>query len=157
MHIKINTNGTIDQYPYKIEQLRRNNPSTSFPKLISKSILESFGVYKVIEQDIPPEFDERIHYIEESKTPEFIDGKWTIVKNIVDKTQEEINDYDQSLALDIRKVRDRLLKDTDWTQLPDAPADSLNWESYRQALRDLTQQTGFPSNVEWPVSPDAPE
>jgi len=58
------------------------------------------------------------------------------------------------LALDARATRDRLLKDSDWTQLPDAPVDQAAWAEYRQALRDLPQQSGFPADINWPTQPE---
>ena len=56
-------------------------------------------------------------------------------------------------AEQVRKKRDRLLADSDWTQVPDAPVDQAAWATYRQKLRDLPQQKGFPSKVTWPKKP----
>lgn len=54
----------------------------------------------------------------------------------------------------VRLERDRLLAASDWTQLPDIPEETkLKWQAYRQALRDLTSQHGFPERVEWPTAP----
>ena len=56
----------------------------------------------------------------------------------------------------VRMQRNQLLIDCDWTQLPDSPlssADKTAWATYRQQLRDLTSQTGFPWNVIWPSIP----
>ena len=54
-----------------------------------------------------------------------------------------------------RANRDRLLAATDWTQMPDVPqATKDKWASYRQALRDVPQQAGFPDNIQWPVKPE---
>ena len=47
----------------------------------------------------------------------------------------------------MRLHRDRLLKESDWTQLPDAPVDQQAWATYRQALRD------FPAT--WTAGPEA--
>lgn len=53
----------------------------------------------------------------------------------------------------IRTRRDALLAPTDWTQLPDVPlATKELWAVYRQALRDITQQTD-PHNIIWPTPP----
>lgn len=52
--------------------------------------------------------------------------------------------------------RDNLLRITDRTQLPDAPLTAQvrrSWANYRQALRDLPTQPGFPANVVWPIPP----
>jgi len=54
----------------------------------------------------------------------------------------------------IRAQRNALLAASDWTQLPDAPVDQTAWAVYRQALRDITDQEGFPANVVWPTKPE---
>lgn len=62
----------------------------------------------------------------------------------------------EALAVEVREQRDRLLKDSDWTQMPDSPLaeEKKNaWQTYRQALRDVPQQEGFPENVTWPDAP----
>lgn len=55
---------------------------------------------------------------------------------------------------EVRFKRDSLLSGSDWTQLPDAPVDQTAWAAYRQALRDITYQEGFPANVVWPTKPE---
>lgn len=58
------------------------------------------------------------------------------------------------VAAQVTAQRDRLLADSDWTQLRDVPdATATAWQPYRQALRDLTSQAGFPSSVTWPTPP----
>jgi len=52
-----------------------------------------------------------------------------------------------------RSRRDSMLEQTDWRALPDAPGRDA-WLSYRQALRDVPQQAGFPHNVVWPIKPE---
>jgi len=59
----------------------------------------------------------------------------------------------EKIKEEIRDQRDSLLKQSDWTQLPDAPVDQSAWATYRQALRDVPQQSGFPDNVTWPEEP----
>jgi len=56
-------------------------------------------------------------------------------------------------ADEVRSQRDALLTATDWTQVPDAPVDSDAYATYRQELRDMPQQTGFPTDVTWPIEP----
>lgn len=60
----------------------------------------------------------------------------------------KVEDY--LLLQRVRKTRDRLLQESDWTQLNDAPVDQEAWARYRQALRDIPQQEGFPGEVVWP-------
>jgi len=66
--------------------------------------------------------------------------------------QEERSPSDE-LAQQARAERDRLLAECDWTQLPDAPTDKDLWAAYRQALRDIPQQPGFPDKINWPERP----
>ena len=55
-----------------------------------------------------------------------------------------------------RAKRNRLLAETDWTQLADIPAATRAlYKEYRQKLRDITEQPGFPRHVEWPTPPAA--
>jgi hypothetical protein len=57
---------------------------------------------------------------------------------------------------DVSKRRKQLLVSSDWTQLPNGPFTAEKqaaWATYRQALRDITDQPGYPLNVEWPVVP----
>ena len=51
-----------------------------------------------------------------------------------------------------RKARNDKLKDCDWTQLADSTADKAAWGTYRQALRDVPSQAGFPWTIDWPVA-----
>lgn len=57
------------------------------------------------------------------------------------------------VAAQVRSHRDALLSSSDWTQMQDAPVDRAAWAEYRQALRDVTDQEGFPENVTWPEPP----
>lgn len=52
-----------------------------------------------------------------------------------------------------RVHRDELLAASDWTQVADAPVDQAAWATYRQALRDVPDQEGFPSEIAWPDQP----
>lgn len=62
----------------------------------------------------------------------------------------------EALAAYIRSKRDALLAACDWTQMPDSPMDAETkaaWAAYRQELRDVPQQEGFPETVTWPEEP----
>ena len=64
---------------------------------------------------------------------------------------------DDDLAFSIREERDYLLAKSDWTQATDSPltdAKKAQWVTYRQALRDITSQNTFPTNVTYPVEPE---
>lgn len=53
----------------------------------------------------------------------------------------------------VRTERNALLAASDWTQVEDVSVDKAAWATYRQALRDVTTQDGFPDTVVWPVKP----
>ena len=60
----------------------------------------------------------------------------------------------EQLAATARARRDSLLAQTDWTQATDVPQATKDlWAPYRQALRDVPQQSGFPTEIVWPVKP----
>jgi hypothetical protein len=60
---------------------------------------------------------------------------------------------DAEQAKSVRNARTQKLKDSDWTQVADAPVDKAAWAAYRQELRDITAQAEFPWNVNWPEMP----
>jgi hypothetical protein len=60
---------------------------------------------------------------------------------------------DAEQATNVRNSRTEMLKNSDWTQIADSTADKAVWATYRQALRDITAQAGFPWTIEWPVVP----
>ena len=60
------------------------------------------------------------------------------------------NDRD---AVYVREERDALLMTSDWTQVNDSPVDESAWVTYRQLLRDVPSQSGFPNTITWPNKP----
>lgn len=71
--------------------------------------------------------------------------------DVVTPTQAEL---DAVAAEQARAQRNALLTASDWTQVADAPVDQSAWATYRQALRDIPQQGGFPNDVVWPEQPE---
>lgn len=60
------------------------------------------------------------------------------------------------IEAEVKAKRNTLLSASDWTQIPNGPLTAEKqqaWATYRQALRDITAQTGYPTNVEWPTAP----
>lgn len=73
----------------------------------------------------------------------------SFLKNI--KTADQIeSERIESLAEAAKQKRNQLLSDTDYLVMPDYPAKPDEIEKYRQALRDITKQAGFPETIEWP-------
>lgn len=72
----------------------------------------------------------------------------------MDNTDYHQAENDRNLSGLMRMKRNKLLQETDWTQGKDiADAVSSQWTTYRQALRDISNQAGFPGNIQWPEQP----
>ena len=139
-YLKI-TNGQPETY--SIGQLRRDNPQTSFPKSPSDALLADWGVYPYTVQD-QPTADYMTQTLTQTALAQ-VNGVWVQGWEVSNLSAEDAN-------RNIRSQRERLLAETDWMALSDntmSPAVS----SYRQALRDVTLQSGFPYNVVWPTKP----
>lgn len=79
--------------------------------------------------------------------------KMVVDGEIVDrpKTEEEL--YREAVGQVLMR-RSAELNGSDWTQITDVPlANKEAWATYRQALRDITAQEGYPFNVIWPTPP----
>jgi len=83
----------------------------------------------------------------------YVEGDWVYTVQVAALTEEEVTAASNSAAAQIRSQRNTMLSDSDWTQVADAPVDQAAWAAYRQALRDITNQEGFPWTVEWPEQP----
>ena len=81
--------------------------------------------------------------------PIFTDGETTAAEQ--ETAYKAMKDAEQ--AANVRRSRTEMLKDCDWTQIADSTADKTAWATYRQALRDITTQTGFPWTITWPTQP----
>lgn len=144
MFVKV-TNGVAEYYT--IYQLQQDNPDTSFPEEITKDVLAEYDVYEAVATAAPP-LDSKTH--RHLHTFELIDGVWTQVWTIAQLPEEQA-------AANVRAHRTQLLLDTDWvvikafelqTEIPQ------EYISYRQELRDVTSQEGFPWDVIWPNNPN---
>ena len=81
-------------------------------------------------------------------------GNWVWKWSISEMDDEAKAAKDAEQAKNIRSDRDKRLSDTDWTQVADAPVDKAAWATYRQALRDVPTQAGFPYDITWPSKPE---
>jgi hypothetical protein len=144
-------NQVVAVYPYSVDQLKRDNPATSFPAQMSDQDLAAWQVYPVVTQE-PPAYDEATENCSQVD-PIFSNSKWLMQWQVTDASAEEIQQRTEQKATAIRLERNQRLAECDWTQLADAPVDAAVWATYRQALRDVPDQTGFPWNVTWPMKP----
>ena len=150
MHALID-NGSVEQYPYTIGNLRRDNPNTSFPKRPSDAMLAEWGMQPVTKTD-RPDVDHTKNVTE--GTPVLNGDNWTQVWEVSDATAEEIAQRTESQSQYVRSKRDELIADTDWMALSDNTL-TPEWATYRQALRDITDHANFPwlNDEDWPVKP----
>ena len=152
MYVKV-TNGVVDQYPYTIGNLRRDNPNTSFPRNITSNTLESWGVYKVVIED-QPSFDIKTQNLTQNSSPTLSADTWTLGWTVSSKSADEITDYNNIMATVNRGRRDTLIAETDWWASSDLTM-TAEQTAYRQALRDITTHANWPhlEESDWPVKP----
>ena len=104
--------------------------------VLNETLLEYTSEQKIIKSNRP-----KYHCQWSNETFEWIDLR----------TDEEKKIEAESI---VKLTRNQLLMDSDWTQLPDVPLTNKDqWAIYRQQLRDITEQSGYPFNVVWPDLP----
>ena len=81
------TGSTVEQYPYSIGLLRKENPNTSFPKQVSAEDMASFNVYPVTET-FPTVSDTQ--KLVKVWTPTLVGGEWVLAHEAVDLTSDDI-------------------------------------------------------------------
>lgn len=147
-YAKVN-NGQIEQYPLSLTDIRIQMPNVSFAANVSNEELEQFGYFLVTPTD-EPAFDYTKNVVRSAIAG---DNGFVEIWQETAASQEEIDERLDSKSNEVRAERDALLSASDWTQVADAPVDSAAWAVYRQALRDIPEQAGFPYNVTYPVTP----
>jgi hypothetical protein len=136
------------------DEFRRSNPNTSFPPQLTAGIIDSFGYDPVLEGPqptlIPPyQYSQRDGVVE-------VNGQWFTHYIAAEPDAEGKARMDAEQAERVREDRNRRLAECDWTQLEDSPLDPDGkgaWALYRETLRMVPQQEGFPWNVQWPPKP----
>lgn len=149
MYVKA-INDVVDTFPYYINTLKKENPNTSFPSVMTDEMLVDWNVYSVVVEDRPAHTANQTVSLNDA--PVLSEGIWSVGWAIRSWSQEEIDEAEEN----IRERRDKLLSLCDWTQILDSPLSDENkieWQTYRQELRDITDQSGFPADVTWPTQP----
>ena len=131
-------------------------PNISFPKPLTSYVIDTYGLEVILQgpqpQTTPPYETVVRQGIEEIK------GKWftKYVIGPIFNNQEEEDSYrlniDTQVSENIRSTRNNLISKSDWMGCSDFIM-SDEWRQYRQDLRDITTQEGFPHNVKWPEEP----
>lgn len=135
-------------------QLRSDNPNTSFPQVLTPEIINDFGYDPVLEGPqavtVPPyQTSVRDGVVE-------VNGQWFTHYIAVEPDADGKARMDAEQGKQVRADRNQCLAASDWTQLSDSPLDAdgkAAWALYRETLRMVPQQPGFPWSVEWPPQP----
>lgn len=164
MELRNRTTGAV----ITVDQFRSEHSNTSFPAVLTPEIINDFGYDPILEgpqaTTVPPyQYSQRDGVVE-------VNGQWfthyiagpvfqdyTDDEGVVHTAAEQYEAYcfakDVEQGKAVRDDRNQRLADSDWTQLPDAPINAQEWAIYRQALRDITEQAGFPWEINWPEPP----
>ena len=159
MEIRIQATGAVVQE----QEFRAMFPNTSLPNPLTESAINGLGGDVVFEGPQASGGD-RYQYSMRSGV-EQLGGKWYtkyVLGPIFTDTPEATaaeqeaaykasKDADQ--AASVRADRNARLAACDWTQVADAPVDKAVWATYRQSLRDISSQSGFPWEITWPDAP----
>lgn len=166
MQVRIRETGAV---MYEGE-FRALYPNTSFSQQISAETLDAFGADVVFEG--PQATGGDVYQYSQYAGVELVDGKW-FTKHIlspvfIDREATETEpaqtaaeqeaaykaNKDADQAKSVRTSRNDKLKECDWTQISDATVDKALWATYRQELRDISSQEGFPWTITWPTQPE---
>ena len=132
-------------------EFRSRNKGTSFPSQWSVELVEELGLDPVFETPAPTVTRYQTAY--KDGTEQDSKGNWVWKWSISEMDDEAKAAKDAAQATAVRADRDRRLADSDWTQVADAPVNQAAWATYRQGLRDVPAQAGFPYDITWPVKP----
>ncbi len=165
MEIRVRETGAV---MYQ-DEFRRLHTGLGLPKVLTEAIINEWGADIVFEG--PQATGGTVYQYSMRSGVEQLDGKW-YTKYILgpvftdraasegqpaQTAAEQETAYkamkDAEQAASVRASRTQKLKDCDWTQIADSTADKTVWATYRQALRDITGQAGFPWTITWPDAP----
>jgi Phage tail assembly chaperone protein len=147
MQIRTNDGKVMYEAEFRAYTLANGGPTW---ETTTSEVLASLGASVVLESPTPT--ITRYQGIARDGV-EQIDGQWFTKWKIVDFDDAVKAVVDEQQAKSVREERNKKLSECDWTQVADAPVDKAVWATYRQELRDLTKQTGFPWEVTWPTQP----
>jgi hypothetical protein len=149
----------------ELRQWAKDNNGPSWG-ITTPEVLEALGADPVFEG--PQASGGTVYQYSQRSGVEQINGKWytkyilgPVFTDTAEATAAEQEaaykaQKDAEFAANARTQRDRLLSECDWVvikSLESGQAIPSEWAAYRQALRDLPQQAGFPVTIDWPVKP----
>ena len=131
-------------------EVRSLYPNTSFPSQWTPTLVEELGLDPVFETPAPTVTRYQTAY---KDGVEQVAGKWVWKWSISEMDDAAKAAKDAEAAKAVRADRDKRLAETDWTALSDVTM-SPEMAAYRQALRDVPSQAGFPHEITWPNKPE---
>lgn len=150
-------NGSIQQYPYNIQQLYGEYPTTSFPTHMTPEVLAAFDIVIVVGTGAPEHNTITQNAVEGTPAYSTERSRWEQTWVIVDATPEQIAEREaQARTLNSAQAK-TLLEATDWSQLGDVVSTLENrqeFDSYRVALRAIVIDPPV-TITEWPTKPSA--
>ena len=159
MQIRTNDGQVMYEAEFRAYQKANGGPTWD---TTTTEVLTALGADVVFEG--PQATGGTVYQYSQAAGVEQIDGKW-YTKYVLGPTftdgettaAEQETAYkaskDEEQATSVRTSRNDKLKECDWTQITDATVDKTAWATYRQALRDITAQAGFPWTITWPDAP----
>lgn len=160
--LRLKQTGAV-MYESELRSYLKANDGPSYDQL-TPEVMEAIGVDPVFEG--PQASGGTVYQYSQAAGVEQVEGKWYtkhILGPVFTDTEEATAaeqeaaykaSKDAEQAKSVRTSRSDKLKECDWTQVADAPVDKAAWATYRQALRDVTQQSGFPWTITWPTQPE---
>ena len=150
------------------EELIVANKNMSMPKIWGEGVYEALGVEVVFEtpKPSPSGIYKKVirNGVEQNDKDQWVQA-WVEQDMFEDTTVDDVTTtkaeheaayqakLDATTAEAVRNQRNNLLAETDWMGLSDVTMSS-NWATYRQALRDVPSQSGFPDDITWPEKPE---
>jgi hypothetical protein len=155
MVIKLNEQGNPTGFPLLEDNFKQIISDVTFPAVLYPYHVEphGYGMYEFTQQ---PTLTGRYDKLVEGEPIRDEQGYWRQQWLVVEQTAEEKAETDKRKAGETRFKRNQRLAATDWTRLDDAPLTTEQraaYAVYRQQLRDLTNQPGFPWEIPWPIQP----
>jgi len=161
MYAKI-LNNSIIKYPYQWSDFNVDNNNTNYGTP-QPDLLEIFSQTDIAQQGYSvvavalvtqPTIDTKTQSIAEG-TPALVNGVWTQTWEVTTLSSDQQATLTANQAASVRQQRNGKLTACDWTQVVDNPlANKADWATYRQALRDLPKEAGFPWDMAWPTDPN---
>ena len=134
------------------QQIKQLHSNTSLPSVWGESVYDSLGIDPVTFPQKPAPSGAHKVVIQGAPNQDS-SGNWVGTWSERDMTSDESSDWDQAESDRVRSSRNRLLEATDHYGLSDVTM-SEAMTTYRQALRDVPQQEGFPQTITWPTKPE---